>query len=472
MGLNAERWRLVAASSDIEQDYPLGKKEIMEVSHPNVLSRYECFIPSSDYTDPEVGRRERAKLWPKVWQIACREDEIPKVGDFVKYDIADESIIIVRVAQDRIDAYYNACQHRGRQLVESPRGNVARGFYCRYHGWRYKLNGALSHVHLRDDWPSCPAFTDGSLNLKRPRIDTWAGWVWVNMDENALSLADYLGDDLRNNLRNLDIQDMRFDWYETLIVDVNWKVVVEAFNEGYHVTATHTTKYDYRALHNKGQAYGLHACFRSSQGLSRYRDDDGEWKPTLGLADQLYRTSNALYSEINALGSPPILHSLKRLRDELPVDAPAEVVLPRMFELHRDELQAAGIVWPENLTLEDLLGAASDWHIFPNTILLPKIDGIIWYRMRPHPDDDQKCVFDIWSLRRFPPGEEPKVTQHISQNLEEFKGRNTFLEQDFSNLRGVQAGMRSRGWQGAFTNPSEELPIAHFHRMLRQYIHS
>ena len=443
--------------------------KVSNESISKALSRYENFIPASDYTDPDIGRREREKLWPKVWQVACREEEIPKIGDYVKYDIAGESIVVVRVAQDRIAAYYNACQHRGRQLVDAARGNIVSGFFCRYHGWRYKLDGALSHVHHREDWPDCPAFTDGTLSLKQPLVGQWAGWVWINMDPDAPSLEDYLGE-VPGNLRNLDIEDMRFFWYETLVVDVNWKVVIEAFNEGYHVATAHNTLYDYHNLHNVGSTHGLHAGFSSAMGLSRYKNHEGHWKPTSGVVDQMYRSKFQLGLEMNALAPEPIIRAHERLVKEFPEDAKADVVLPRMLALYREELEATGAKWPENLTLQDLQALKSDWHIFPNTILLPVVDGLIWYRMRPHPDDDQKCVFNIWCLRRLPPGKEPDVKEHISHSLEEFKGRNTFLEQDFSNLRGVQRGMRSRGWQGAFTNPLEELPIAHFHRMLHEYI--
>jgi phenylpropionate dioxygenase-like ring-hydroxylating dioxygenase large terminal subunit len=433
------------------------------------LSDYECFIPATDYTDPDIGRREREKLWPKVWQVACREEEIPKVGDYVKYDIAGESILVVRVEAERIAAFYNVCQHRGRQLVDRPQGTVAAGFYCRYHGWRYTLEGALSHVHWREDWGNCPAMIDGSLNLKQPRVGQWAGWVWINMDPDAPSLEDYLGE-APEVLKAFHIEDMRLAWYETLIVDVNWKVVIEAFNEGYHVGATHHTRYDYTTMRTDGFARGLHASFSSAQGVTQYIDEHGQWAPTKGIPDQIYRSSRHLFEDLNALNSEPGIRALNRLREELPEDAPPDIVIPRMFELYREEIEATGAVWPKDLTAQVVTAAQSDWHIFPNTVFLPTVDGILWYRMRPHPDDDQSCVFDIWCLRRFPPGGEPKVKQHISHSLEEFKGRNTFLEQDFSNLRGVQLGMKSRGFKGAFTNPTQELPISHFHRVLHQYI--
>ena len=70
-------------------------------------------VPKERYYDPDFYRLETEQLWPRVWQMACRLEEIPKVGDFVEYEILDESIIVVRVDSDNVRAYHNACRHRG-----------------------------------------------------------------------------------------------------------------------------------------------------------------------------------------------------------------------------------------------------------------------------------------------------------------------------------------------------------------------
>ena len=92
----------------------------------------------------------RERLWPYVWQIACREEEIPKVGDFVTYDILDESVIVVRSKADQIRAYFNVCPHRGNRITEGC--SHAKQFVCAYHGWRFGLDGRNVKVVDRDDW--------------------------------------------------------------------------------------------------------------------------------------------------------------------------------------------------------------------------------------------------------------------------------------------------------------------------------
>jgi phenylpropionate dioxygenase-like ring-hydroxylating dioxygenase large terminal subunit len=110
----------------------------------NLAGEKPVVIPVEAYTSEAFARAENEKLWGKAWQTACRVEEIPKVGDYVTYDIVDESIIVVRTAPDKIAAYYNVCQHRGRRLTEGC-GQAAQ-FRCRFHGWSWDLNGKNTFV--------------------------------------------------------------------------------------------------------------------------------------------------------------------------------------------------------------------------------------------------------------------------------------------------------------------------------------
>ncbi len=86
----------------------------------------DSFLPADDQSNPLFARFEEERLWPYVWQVACRLEEIPNVGDFVTYEIVDESIIVVRTSETEIKAFHNVCPHRGRQL-RSIRGSKAPG---------------------------------------------------------------------------------------------------------------------------------------------------------------------------------------------------------------------------------------------------------------------------------------------------------------------------------------------------------
>src|SRR5690242_19305814 len=102
-------------------------------------------IPKQRYYDQDFYALECEKLWPRVWQMACRLEEIPKPGDFVVYDILDQSIIVTRVDERTVRAYYNACRHRGVKLA-CDRGNAAEGFTCPFHGWQWKTDGQCKFI--------------------------------------------------------------------------------------------------------------------------------------------------------------------------------------------------------------------------------------------------------------------------------------------------------------------------------------
>lgn len=141
------------------------------------------FIPRSDYVDPRVHELEKERLWPRVWQIACREEEIPNVGDYVVYDIVEDSIVIVRSAPDRISAFFNVCPHRGRRLRDDACGTLS-AFRCSYHAWRFGLDGKLIDRPDPDDWSEHP-LTEADTALSEVKVETWAGMVWINMDPHC-----------------------------------------------------------------------------------------------------------------------------------------------------------------------------------------------------------------------------------------------------------------------------------------------
>ena len=111
--------------------------QVEDLSEPLIYS-VEAF------TSPEYAQDERDRLWSQVWQHAGRVEEIPEVGNFITYDIMDESIVIVRSGPETLKAFYNVCSHRGRQLVDVPEGAHSacgrkQNFVCGFHGWTYNL---------------------------------------------------------------------------------------------------------------------------------------------------------------------------------------------------------------------------------------------------------------------------------------------------------------------------------------------
>src|SRR4051812_14653002 len=159
---------------------------------PSPIVRHEAgpapdpFVPASEYFSRDFAEQEIAKVWPRVWQMVCREEDIPNVGDFHTYEIVDDSIVVIRSGQDEIKAFHNVCPHRGRRLAEGC-GHSAR-LHCRFHGWQFDLHGRNLVVVDRDDWEG--ALDDDDLALKPVKVARWGGWIYINMDPDSESFEE------------------------------------------------------------------------------------------------------------------------------------------------------------------------------------------------------------------------------------------------------------------------------------------
>lgn len=190
-------------------------------------------IPAHFYFSPEIHELEKEKIWGRTWQFACREELIPNVGDTEVYEIANISILLVRVAPDQINGYYNACLHRGRILKESP-GPVSE-LRCQFHGFCWALDGRLKHVPAQWDFPH---IDPEKFALPEVRVGTWGGFVFINMDLDAEPLLDYLGE-LPDQFAQWDFENRYTQAHVAKVLPCNWKVAQEAFMESFHVVTTH-----------------------------------------------------------------------------------------------------------------------------------------------------------------------------------------------------------------------------------------
>jgi len=419
-------------------------------------------IPGEHYYSREVARLEEERMWPKVWLIVCREQELERVGDFVTHDLGRESFFVVRT-QSGVKGFYNVCQHRGRRLKDGC-GNSGKSVYCPFHGWRWNLDGSLLERTDAADWQNEPLCSDAEVTLKEVRLGTWGGWVWATMDPDAKPLLDYLAP-IPEILAPIDLQDCKIAWHKILHFPCNWKLVLDAFNEGYHTLGTHGQMQKYGQPNTISGAFGDHAWFTYAPDMANAR--------VSGALDyrQIMLDANVeLLETLKCLQSEYTVEAARRLFDALPADAGPERVFAKYFELHRMVMEESGAKWPERLDLETMGTIGTDYHMFPNTICLPTPDGAQWYRCRPDGDDPEKCVFEVWWLRRFPPGEEPPIRHDEYQTLEAFEGENPFMEQDFGNLLASQRGVHSRGFQGLRTCAAQEMPVRNFHRVLDRYL--
>lgn len=219
-------------------------------------------IPAKRYYDEAFYNLERERLWPHVWQMACRLEQIPNVGDWVEYSNLGQSVIVVRT-QDGVRAFHNACRHRGVQLVSGHGNCKGSGFICPFHGWRWNTEGKNTFVygrHLFDD----RQLNETDLALKPCRVELWGGCAFINLDNNAPSLRDCLGP-VADRLDAHGMGKLRAEWWYATELPANWKIAMEAFMEGYHVMRTHPQA-------ATGSAHALQQHVRHGHGRHRSAD--------------------------------------------------------------------------------------------------------------------------------------------------------------------------------------------------------
>jgi len=192
-------------------------------------------LPGHRYTSREFFALEWEHMWTKVWLLLGRCSEIPDPGDWQREDVGPESILMVRQTDGGIRAFYNVCQHRGNQLVTGAKGHVNR-FVCRYHSWAFLPDGELVYAQDAKDFPEGDPCH--KVNLVELRCETFAGFIWVNMDPDCVSLKEYLGP-IWDHWSRYEIEKWKRYLALTTTLPCNWKVVLDKFNESYHVPTVH-----------------------------------------------------------------------------------------------------------------------------------------------------------------------------------------------------------------------------------------
>ena len=203
---------------------------------PSIMSR-------ESYRDPVRYELERERVLNTSWILAGRAEQVPNRGDWTTFEGHGETVVITRQPDGSLAAFHNVCQHRGPALVGDLHGCGARRFTCPYHGWVYDTTGKLVGVPEREDFSASHL-----ANVRAPSVAVgeWGGCIWINLagPENAPSLEEWIGPEIRQDLGRFRMEDMvLFDVLE-FDVPVNYKAIVDGFNEVYHITQLHHVRPD------------------------------------------------------------------------------------------------------------------------------------------------------------------------------------------------------------------------------------
>lgn len=206
--------------------------ERMRTMEPGDLSMQT--LDASAYVEPESYRIERQRIFGREWLLLAHETEIANPGDASAGVIAGWPLFVIRDKSGGIKGFHNVCRHRAGNLV--PDGVSHCGtLRCRYHGWLYDTDGLL---RKRPGFAEPDRFDPAELSLVPIRVETWQGFVFVNLDNAAGPLIDGLGD-LATATAHLPIGRYRFHKRKVYELPFNWKTYTDNYLEGYHIPYMH-----------------------------------------------------------------------------------------------------------------------------------------------------------------------------------------------------------------------------------------
>lgn len=402
-------------------------------------------VPVEHYISPEYHLKEVERLWKKTWQWACREEQIPNVGDTYVYDICTMSILLVRTAPDEIKAYHNVCLHRGRKLRDYE-GNVEE-IRCCFHGFCWNLDGSFKSMPTPWDMPHIER---EHFSLPEVKVETWGGFVFINMDKDAEPLASTI-DPIPEHFARWRLEDRSIIANVSKVMLCNWKAAQEAFLESWHVGATHP-----QSVASFGVITGQYDVFgRTNRTLSAQLS---ETLPFLGRRPDAQERYDAL--------------SMQYLNNIEPSKVP-EGMTARQFAANEARRLLTPVVGQEEAdSYSDAELIDSIWYsVFPNTVLWGGAGAKMQYRWRPYNNRHDMSIMDIVVIAPFK-GERPAPVPNRFLTAEqswmeapELGALGRFEDQDAFNLEAVQRGMQATVKKSIYLAKYQESRIRHFHRM-------
>lgn len=417
-------------------------------------------VEASRYTSPEFARLEEQYLWPFVWQMACREEEIPQPGDTLVYEIVDRSFLIVRQHDGSIRAFYNSCLHRGRKLLT--RGACKSEFRCPFHGMAWRNDGSFKDNPIGWDFPH---WAKDGPSLPQARVDCWGGFVFINLDMNAEPLATTLAP-VMEDFERYGLADFYISMHIEKIVACNWKAVAEAFMESHHTATTHPQLTSYLAdVNSQYDAPSDHVSRQLSAGMVQ--------SPI--LPKRLSETEI-----VQAMLATGARRGPLESHDKLAVPEGSSA-RAYMASLTRQMLSEEDGYDYEDASDAELVDSIL-YNLFPHMSFWATHGPKLVYRWRPNGRDPDSSIMDIYQLKRAPkdqprPAPAPPFRIEIEQAMTVFgplggmsMGLAKIFEQDMDNLPEVQNGMKASCTGLIHFGNYSEMRLRLMHQMIDRYI--
>jgi phenylpropionate dioxygenase-like ring-hydroxylating dioxygenase large terminal subunit len=393
--------------------------DVLRVESPRYLGSTDVSIDR--YITREWHELEKAKLWSRVWQFACREEEIPVVGDYIVYTIAGASYLVVRTAADTIQAYPNACLHRGRQLKDYD-GRCSE-IRCMFHGFAWTLQGDLQDIPARWDFDHV---ADEDFALPQCAVAVWSGFVFINPDVNAAPFSEFLGE-MDEHFAEWDLANRYIQAHIAKVVPANWKIAQEAFCEAFHVNATHPQVMPYLGdTNSQVDVWDNFARVITAGGTASPLLD---WSPS---EDEMMR-------------------AMLDVREDQPLPLPVTdgtTMRALGAASSRERWRPAAGAWVDKLSDAEMMDSI-DYTLFPNFHPWGAFNRIV-YRFRPNGDDYRSAIMEVYFLAPFSGERPPPAPVKWLEEFETFTAASELgmlakvFDQDLFNMPRVQAGLESR----------------------------
>ena len=270
-------------------------------------------LPAGRYTDQRFYDLEKQHIWRKAWLFVGHVDQVPEPGSFMLWDNTGEPLVVVHDDDGMINTFYNTCRHRGAPVVTEPEGKKIR-LTCIYHGWTYDLKGNLVSVRDPEDFRELDFSCRG---LKSIRTEMLGNLIFINFDESAQSLLEWLGP-VADELAEFQFEKCRLVGRQAFDLQCNWKIAMEANTEVYHIKGIHASTVapmiDDRRNVNSFYRNGHGRMVAPNKIVIDEREDDRTLFPNIETVGEIGRTCTQSYgifpnwvSPLSHRSIPPLL---------------------------------------------------------------------------------------------------------------------------------------------------------------------
>ncbi|WP_070150979.1 aromatic ring-hydroxylating oxygenase subunit alpha [Sphingobium phenoxybenzoativorans] len=420
-------------------------------------------IPATRYTDPAFFELEKAKMWPKVWQFAAREEELPEPGDYVVYENVGKSFILMRQEDGSIKAFYNVCLHRGRKLKLED-GWTAE-LQCPFHGFTWNNDGSLKNIPCRWDFSH---LSDQKMQLPEVSVGRWGGYIFIREAKEGPTIEEFLAP-MPEHFKRWKHEECATALWVGKVIPANWKVVMEAFMESWHTVVTHPQLLPFTGDANSTyNIYGDHVNLTVTPFGTMSPHIDPEGKEQQWIVDEFVkyngRSSDNYEDKEAAAGGFAV---------KVPDGVTARAALGESLRETTTRMFGHDVSFASDSEMMDALL----YNAFPNWSPWAGFQPNIVYRWRPWHDVDH-CLMEVRILTRVPPGQEaPKApAMHFLTDDEKWTAAaeigilGDVFEQDMENLPFVQQGLKSSANGEVQLANYQEIQIRQFQNTLMKYI--